>query len=135
LFTRVNKGHSQHNPSLSWSKKSVKFANERLSRNGHNIKSTQPNLMILVSISSSKVALSHGIKIYITFSSQCTENPPFRFFGTPGIAKMASMFFKMAAILNIFHHISAMDAIFHKLPTYLRQIVVPIYFPAVKTWV
>ena len=41
------------------------------------IKITQPNLMILVSFSSAEDALSNDIK-YNTFSSQGTENPPFR---------------------------------------------------------
>ena len=46
---------------------------------------TQPNLMILVSFSSGEDALSNDVKIHHTFSSQGTENLPFRFFGTPGI--------------------------------------------------
>ena len=36
--------------------------------------------MILVSFSSGEDALSNDVKIYHTFSSQGTENPPFRFF-------------------------------------------------------
>ena len=37
--------------------------------------------MILVSFSSAEDALSYDVKRYNTFSSQGTENPPFRFFG------------------------------------------------------
>ena len=36
--------------------------------------------MIKASFSSVEDAPSNDIKIYNTFSSQCTENPPFRFF-------------------------------------------------------
>ena len=36
--------------------------------------------MIYVSFSLAEDALSNDVKIYNTFSSQCTENPPFRFF-------------------------------------------------------
>ena len=56
-----------------------------ISKNGHRIKIIQPNLMILVSFSSAEEVLSNDVKIYHTFSSQGTENPPFRFFWTPGI--------------------------------------------------
>ena len=41
--------------------------------------------MILVSFSSAEDALSNDVKKYTTFRMQGTENPPFRFFGTPGI--------------------------------------------------
>ena len=41
--------------------------------------------MILVSFSSAEDALSNDVKKYTTFKMQGTENPPFRFFGTPGI--------------------------------------------------
>ena len=41
---------------------------------------TQPNLMILVSFSSAEDALSNDVQKYDIFSSQGTENPPFRFF-------------------------------------------------------
>ena len=43
-------------------------------------KITQPNLMILVSFSSTEDVWSNDINKYNTFSSQCTENPPFLFF-------------------------------------------------------
>ena len=51
----------------------------------HRFKITQPNVMILESFSSAEDALSNNVYRYNTFSSQGTENPPFRFFGTPGI--------------------------------------------------
>ena len=37
--------------------------------------------MILVSFSSAEDALSNDVQIYDMFSSQGTENPPFRFLG------------------------------------------------------
>ena len=49
---------------------------------GNRIKLTQPNSMILVSISSVEDALFNDVKNYDTSRSQGTENPPFRFFGT-----------------------------------------------------
>ena len=58
------------------------------SRNGHRIKITQPNLMILVSFSSGEDALSNDVKIYHTFSSQGTENPAFHFFGGHPVCKL-----------------------------------------------
>ena len=70
-------GLCRHNSSLTGSKNPAKFEKDRISRNGHRIKITQPNLMIQVSFSSAKDALSNDVKIYNTFSSQCTENPPF----------------------------------------------------------
>ena len=39
----------------------------------------------MVSFSSAENALSNDVKKHNTFSSQGTENPPFRFFGTRGI--------------------------------------------------
>ena len=79
-------GLSQHNSSLIGRKNPGKFENDCISRNGDRIKITQPNLMILVSFSSAEDALSNDVKIYYTFSSQGTENPPFGFFwGTSGI--------------------------------------------------
>ena len=46
---------------------------------------TQLNSMILVSFPSAENALFNDVKKYDTFSSQSTENQPFRFWGTPGI--------------------------------------------------
>ena len=78
---------SRQNPSLIHvrRKNPAKFENDCISRNGRRIKSTEPNLMILVSFSSAEDALSNDVKKYTTFRMQGTENPPFRFFGTPGI--------------------------------------------------
>ena len=54
--------------------------------------------MILVSFSSAEDALSNDVKKkYNTFTSQGTENPPFRFFGTPGI-----LYTKIITIWNTF---------------------------------
>ena len=61
----------------------AKFENDSFSRNGHKIKITQPNLMILVSLSSAEDALFNYVKKkkkYDTFSSQSTENQPFPLF-------------------------------------------------------
>ena len=60
-------------------------ANDCISRNGRRIKSTEPNLMILVSLSSAEDALYNDVQKYTTFRMQGTENPPFRFFGDTGI--------------------------------------------------
>ena len=62
------------------SQKSSEIWNDCISRNGHRIKITQPKLMILVSFSSAEYAWSYDMKKHYTFSSQGTENPPFRFF-------------------------------------------------------
>ena len=69
---------SRQNPSLIRRKNPAKFENDC---NGRRIKSTEPNLMIVVSFSSAKDALSNDVKKYTTFRMQGTENPPFRFFG------------------------------------------------------
>ena len=78
--TPYMEGFSLHNSSLVGRKNQAKFENDCISRNGHRIKITQPNSMILVSFSSGEDALSNDVKIYHTFSLQGTENPPFRFF-------------------------------------------------------
>ena len=72
------------------SQKSSEILNDCISRNGRRIKSTEPNLIILVSFSFAEDALSNDVKIYTTFRMQDTENPPFRFLGTPGIVYMHS---------------------------------------------
>ena len=79
----IMKGYSRHNSSLIGRKKRAKFKNDRISRNGHRIKTTQPNLMILVSFSSAEDVWSNDVNKYNTFSPLCTENPPFRFLGHP----------------------------------------------------
>ena len=76
----IMKGYSRHNSSLIGGKNRAKFGNDRISRNGHRIKTTQPKLMILVSFSSAEDVWSNDVNKYNTVSSQCTENPPFRFF-------------------------------------------------------
>ena len=77
-------GVSLHNSSLIGRKNQAKFENDCISRNGHRTRIIQPNLMILVSFSSTEDALSIMMffkkYIYTFFSSQGTENPPFRFF-------------------------------------------------------
>ena len=50
----IMKGYSRHNSSLIGCKNQAKFDNDRISRNGHRIKTTQPNVMILVSFSSAE---------------------------------------------------------------------------------
>ena len=75
----------RHNYTLIGRKYQAKFENDCISRSGHRFKITQPNLMILVSFSSAEDALSNDVKQFDIFSSQSTENPPFCFFGTPGI--------------------------------------------------
>ena len=55
-------GLSEHNSSLIGRKNPAKFENYCISRNGHRIKLTQPNLMILASFSSAEDALSIDVK-------------------------------------------------------------------------
>ena len=71
---------SRQNPSLIRRKNPAKFENDCISRNGRRIKSTEPNLMILVSFSSAEDALSNDVNKYSTLRVQGTENPPFHFF-------------------------------------------------------
>ena len=72
-----------HHSSLIGRKNQAKFENDCISRNGHRINITQPNLMILVSFSSAEDVFSNDVKTYKTFSSQGTKKPPFRFLGHP----------------------------------------------------
>ena len=60
------KGHSRHNPLLIGRKNQVKFENDCVLRNGHRIKITQPNLMILVSFTSAEDVLCKDVKKYDT---------------------------------------------------------------------
>ena len=53
--------------------------NDCVLTNGHKIKITQSNIMILVSFSSAGVAWFEDVKRYGTFRLQATENLPFRF--------------------------------------------------------
>ena len=55
-------GFFRHNSSLIGRKNQAKFENDCISRNWHRIKITQTNLMILVSFSSAKDALSNDVK-------------------------------------------------------------------------
>ena len=86
------KGHSRHNSLIIGRKNQAKFENYCVSRNGLRIKITQPNSMILASFSSAEDALLFNIDFfffYITLLDRrviTTENLPFRFLGTPGIA-------------------------------------------------
>ena len=67
--TRINglpqitiwKAFPRHNSLLIGRKNQAKF-DDCISRNGHKIKITQPNLMILVSFSSAEDALSNDVK-------------------------------------------------------------------------
>ena len=54
-------GFSRHNSLLVGRKNQAKFENDCISRNGHRIKITHPNLMILVSFSSGEDAISNDI--------------------------------------------------------------------------
>ena len=79
-------GHSRHNSLLIGHKYQAKFENDSVSRNGHRIKITQPNSMILVSFSSAEDALFNDVKKKNdTFRSQGTEICRSAFFGTPSI--------------------------------------------------
>ena len=54
-------GFSLHNSSLIGRKNQAKFENDGILRNGHKIKITQPNVMILVSFFSAEDALSNDV--------------------------------------------------------------------------
>ena len=56
---------SRHNSSLIGRKNQAKFENDCISRNGHRIRITQPNSMILVSFSSAEDALSKDVNKYL----------------------------------------------------------------------
>ena len=74
---------SRQNRSLIRRKNPVKFENDCISRNGRRIKSTEPNLMILVSFSSAEDALSNDVKNIPLL--ECKVLKINRFWGTPGI--------------------------------------------------
>ena len=79
-------GFSRHNYTLIGRKYQAKFENDCISRIGHRFKITQPNLMIMVSVSSAGDALSFNVKNMTFLARKVLKNPPFRsFFGTPGI--------------------------------------------------
>ena len=77
-------GLSLHNSSLIGHKNQGKFENDCISRNGHRIKITQPNLMILVSFSSVEDALSNDVK-NILLAHKVLKICCSAFLGTPGI--------------------------------------------------
>ena len=72
---------SRQNSSLIGPKNPAKFENDCLSKSVHRLKSTQPNLTILVLFSSAEDVLSNDVKKYEIFGLQGTENLPFCFFG------------------------------------------------------
>ena len=49
-------------------------------KNGHKIKITQPNSMILVSFSSAEDAVTNDVKHMTLLARKVLKNPPFRFF-------------------------------------------------------
>ena len=79
------KGHSQHNPSLIGRKNQAKFENDCVLTNGHKIKITQSNLMILVSFSSAGVAWFKDVKDMAILDRRLLKIRRSAFYGTPGI--------------------------------------------------
>ena len=80
------KGHSRHNSSLIGRKNQAKFENDGLLRNGHRIKITQPNSMILVSFSSVENVLFNDVKKTVTLlARRVLKIRRSAFYGTPGI--------------------------------------------------
>ena len=59
--------------------------NDRVLRNDHRIKTTEPISMILVTFNSEDNVLSDEIKICYIFYYQSNENRAFHFCWTPGI--------------------------------------------------
>ena len=82
----------RYNSTLIRRKNQAKFEYDSVSRNGHKIKITQPNSMILVSFSSAEDVLFNDVK------AQSTVNQPFRFFGTPGRAYLHPKMIKFDAV-------------------------------------
>ena len=78
------KGLSRYNSTLIGRKNQAIFENECVSRNGHKIKITQPNSMILVSFSSAEDALFNDIKMW-DFQLAKYWKSAVPLFGTPGI--------------------------------------------------
>ena len=74
---------SRYNSTFFGRKNQAKFENDCISRNGHRIKITQPNSMILVSFSSAEDVLSTDVKsMTLSLASGKSAVP---LFGTPGI--------------------------------------------------
>ena len=72
---------SRQNSSLIGHQNPAKFENDCISRSVHRFQITQPNLTILVSISSAEDVLYNDVQKYDIFGRQGTENPPFRYLG------------------------------------------------------
>ena len=66
-------------------KNQVKFKNDCISRRGHRFKITQPNLMILVSLSSPENALSNDLKNMKFLARKVLKIRRSAFLGTPGM--------------------------------------------------
>ena len=77
-FPKTQQWQAIPNIILHRSKNQAKFENDCVLTNGHRIKITQSNLMILVSFSSAEDVWFNDVNRYN--SSQGTENPPFHFF-------------------------------------------------------
>ena len=74
--------------SVAGRKNSAKFENDCISRNGHRIKFTQPNLMILVSFSSTENLMMY--KNITRLARKVLKIPRSAFFWTPGISSVES---------------------------------------------
>ena len=81
----IMKGYSRHNYSLIGRKTRAKFENDRISRNGHRMKITQPNLMILVSFSSAEDFDLMTYTNIIYLARKILKIHRSAFSGTPGI--------------------------------------------------
>ena len=81
----IMKGYSRHNSLLIGRKNQAKFDNDRISRNGHRIKTTQPNLMMLVSFSSAEDVWSNDVNRYTLLARNVQKIHRSAFSGTPGI--------------------------------------------------
>ena len=73
-------GFARHNYTLIGRKYQVKSFNDCISRSGHRLKVTQPNLMILVSFSSAEDAISNDV---ILLARKVLKIPRSAFFGHP----------------------------------------------------
>ena len=94
---------------ISWNTVVLKFrlifaTDERQEVGIDKKKNTQPNSMIMVSFSSAEDALFNDVK-YGIFCSQGTENPPFRFFGTPGIVPWSHKLYNLQIITLLLIHV------------------------------
>ena len=76
---------SQQNSSLIGPKNPAKFENDCISRSVHRFKITQPNLTILVSISSAEDVLYNDVKNMTFLAGKVLKIHRYAFFGTRGI--------------------------------------------------